>query len=85
MLVLAVDHPAGCLWLEVRAGDQRYALLLVVLGHPLGSSCAARGLQGREGWQLGSLTGRVSQQQIHMLEVSTGASWDGCHARGGVC
>lgn len=51
-----------------------------------GGSCAALGSQGRGRWQSGPLAGKVSQQQIYMLGVSSGACWDGCHARGGgVC
>lgn len=54
--------------------------------YPLGGSCAALGLRGRRRRRSGPHAERVSQQQIHTLGVSTGACWDGCHARGGgVC
>lgn len=83
-LYLLFDHSAGRVWLEVKAGEWSCALLLVV---PFGGgSCAALGSQGRGRWQSGPLAGKVSQQQIYMLGVSSGACWDGCHARGGgVC
>lgn len=83
LLVLAFHHSSGCLWLEVRAGDRSCALLLVVLGHhvPSVQELCTAGLTGEGRRLLGPLPGWVSQQQIHVLRVSTSACWDGCHPR----
>lgn len=83
LLVLAFDHSAGCLWLEVRAGDRSCALLLVVLGHraPFVWELCSAGLTRKGRGLLGPLAGRESQQQIHVLGVSSSACWDGCHPR----
>lgn len=83
LLVLAFDHSAGCLWLEVRAGDRSCALLLVVLGHraPFVWELCSAELTRKGRGLLGPLAGRESQQQIHVLRVSSSACWDGCHPR----
>lgn len=50
LLTLASDHSAGHLWLEVRAGDQSCALLLVVLCQHVpfvGELCAAFAREGK--------------------------------------
>lgn len=50
LLILASDHSAGHLWLEVRAGDQSCALLLVVLCQHVpfvGELCAAFAREGK--------------------------------------